>query len=130
MGLPTVIAIAEPVGGLWLDALKMTIVPLVFRLIVSGIVSASDAASAGGLAAQALPLFAALLLLSGVLAALATPALLALWPIPAGEAEAFRTGLASSTAAPTTIPPLAEWVRLIVPANPVRKLEKPAVQSD
>ena len=33
--LPRSIAIAEPIGALWLDALRMTIIPLVFSLLVT-----------------------------------------------------------------------------------------------
>jgi Na+/H+-dicarboxylate symporter len=41
------VAVAEPLGGLWLDALRMTVVPLVFSLIVTGVASAASAARAG-----------------------------------------------------------------------------------
>jgi hypothetical protein len=78
--LDQVIAVAEPVGGLWLDALRMTIVPLVFSLIVTGMVQAQGAARAGGPAARALILFAALLLSAAVFSALVMPAVLAIWP--------------------------------------------------
>ena len=45
--MAAVVAGAEAIGGLGLDALKMTIVPLVFALIVSGILSTANAAAAG-----------------------------------------------------------------------------------
>ena len=35
----------EAVGALWLNALRMTIVPLVFSLLVTGVASAADAAA-------------------------------------------------------------------------------------
>src|SRR5436190_23732714 len=44
-------AIAEPIGGMWLNALQMTIVPLVISLIVTGIAGAAEAAPARRLAA-------------------------------------------------------------------------------
>jgi Na+/H+-dicarboxylate symporter len=97
----------------------MTIVPLVFGLIVTGIASASGAAAAGGVAARALLLFACLLAAAGLFSAIATPALLALWPIPSGAAEAFRAGLGSATPPGQPIPPFAEWLRQIVPSNPI-----------
>ncbi|MCA1481688.1 cation:dicarboxylase symporter family transporter, partial [Bradyrhizobium sp. NBAIM08] len=46
--------IAEPVGGLWLNALQMTIVPLVVSLIITGIAGAAEAARASRLATRAL----------------------------------------------------------------------------
>src|SRR5689334_20110468 len=35
--LSVITSIAEPVGGIWVDALRMTIIPLVFGLVVNGI---------------------------------------------------------------------------------------------
>ena len=42
----------EPIGLLWLNALKMTIVPLVVALLITGITATADAARAGKLAAR------------------------------------------------------------------------------
>ena len=95
----------------------MTIIPLVFGLVVNGIASASDAASAGTVARRALVLFAILLLLAGLLGAIGTPALLALWPVGGDTTAAFAA--AASSAQPQAIPPASEWVRQIVPANPI-----------
>lgn len=114
-----VVTVAQSVGGLWVDALRMTIVPLVFSLIVTGICAAGEAAAAGKIARRALMLFAVLLLLAGAFSAVATPALLALWPIPPGAIQAFQSGLGAAAAAPQAVPPAAEWVRQIVPTNPI-----------
>ena len=43
----TAAAIAQPIGKLWLSALQMTVVPLVFALVVLGVNGARDAALAG-----------------------------------------------------------------------------------
>lgn len=113
-----IMTIAEPIAAVWLDGLRMTIIPLVFGLVVNGIASASDAASAGAVARKALLLFALLLTLAGLLAAFATPALLALWPISGDTAAAFA-GFAHPAGPPQAIPPASEWVKQIVPANPI-----------
>lgn len=115
--LPQVIAVAEPVGALWVDGLRMTIVPLVFALLVTGIASAAGTAAGGGLAARALGLFAVLLLAAAAFSALATPAILALWPPPTGAAAALQTTEGSP---PGAIPPLADWLRSFIPVNPVK----------
>ena len=39
---PGAVAIAEPVGALWLNALQMTIVPLVVALLVTGIAASAE----------------------------------------------------------------------------------------
>src|SRR3546814_14177425 len=43
----------EPIGLLWLNALKMTIIPLIVALPVTGITATADEARAGALAARA-----------------------------------------------------------------------------
>ncbi len=43
----TGIVIAEPIGTAWLNALQMTIVPLVVSLLVTGVAATAEAACAG-----------------------------------------------------------------------------------
>ena len=80
---------ADAIGGLWLDALKMTIVPLVFALIVSGVMSTANAAASGRITARSVLLFAILLPAGAAFAAVVAPLLLALWPIPPQSAAAL-----------------------------------------
>src|SRR3546814_11151455 len=42
----------EPIGLLWLNALKMTIIPLIVALLVTGITATADAARAGELRSE------------------------------------------------------------------------------
>lgn len=107
--------VAEPTGGLWLDALQMTIIPLVFGLLFTGIVGAAGTAGASRVAARALLWFAAIVLAGGTMAVLVTPLLLSAVPIPAAAARAL---LDSATAAPAAQPlSAAAWVRSFVPSN-------------
>ncbi len=110
--------IAEPIGGLWLNALQMTIVPLVVSLIITGIAGAAEAARASRLATRALILFAGLLLASSILAALLTPALLNLFPLP-GESAARLSEALTHAEAPGAAPAFADFIRGLVPNNPV-----------
>jgi len=100
MGLK-VAAWVDPFGRLWLNALQMTVVPLVFALVVVGINQASDAAHSGRVARQAILSFVVLLACAGAMTALLAPlALSSLTPDPAvaaalrghGEATAPATG--------------------------------------
>ena len=51
------IAVVDALGQLWLNALRMTIIPLVFSLLVTGIASIADAAASGRLALKAVLVF-------------------------------------------------------------------------
>jgi Na+/H+-dicarboxylate symporter len=119
-------AIAEPIGGLWLNALQMTIVPLVVALLITGIAASAKAARASRLATRALVLFIALLWASALLAALLTPLLLDLFPLPAASASALRNAL-TGAAAVGGAPSFADFIRSIVPTNPVAAASETAI---
>lgn len=110
---------AATVGGLWLDALKMTIVPLIVALLVTGIVAGAGHVRAGGTARRAILWFVAVLTGSAILGAVLTPLLLALFPLPEAAAVALRTGLAAvdTSATESAVPGAAALVRSFVPAN-------------
>jgi Na+/H+-dicarboxylate symporter len=121
--LDLALSVAGVVGGIWLDALRMTIVPLVFSLVVTGISSAAAKAGAGGVTGRALSLFAVLLLLSAVVGALLGSLLLGAWSPPG--MEALRAALPTSGV--PKMPPMAEWLRGLVPTNPVAAAAEGAI---
>ena len=75
--------LVQPFGKLWLNALQMTVVPLVLALVIVGVNTASDAASSGRVARRAIVVV--LLVLSG---AAAFTALVAMVPSNAIAAAA------------------------------------------
>jgi proton glutamate symport protein len=107
------------VGGLWLDALKMTVIPLIVALLVTGIVGSAEAARAGGLATRSILWFVVVLTGSATFGGVVTPALLALFPLPEQAAEALRVGLASIDAGATaaSVPTASDFLRSIIPSN-------------
>jgi proton glutamate symport protein len=107
---------AEALGGVWLDALRMTIIPLVFSLLVVGVAQAAGTVRGGGLPARALLAFGVMLLISTTIAAIATPALLEVWTVP----QALRASAAGGAAAIPPSPPITEWLKSFVPANPIK----------
>src|SRR5689334_18528046 len=95
--------LVDAVGGVWLDLLRMTVVPLVGSLLVVATAQVADAATAGRLAGRSIALFAVLLLLAALYSLVATQAALALWPIDPAAAAALRTagGQVPAAEAPT-----------------------------
>lgn len=120
------VAIAEPIGGMWLSALQMTIVPLVVSLIVTGIAASAEAARASKLATRALILFVVLLWASALVAALLTPLFLNLFPLPPESAASLRDAL-TTTASVGQAPSFADFLRGIVPTNPVAAASQDAI---
>lgn len=115
-----VLAVADPVGGMWLDALRMTIVPLVFSLLVVGVASAAGTAAAGGTAARALGLFALLLLGSATFAAIAVTGVLAVWPAPVEAVAGLRDAAGHSSVKVPEFPAMSAWLRAFIPTNPIQ----------
>ena len=114
-----IIAVADPVGGLWLDALRMTIVPLVFSLLVVGVSAAAGTAAAGGTAARALGLFGVLLTASALFSALAVSGVLAAWPAPQAAVAGLREAAGHSSQKVPDLPTMGAWLRAFIPTNPI-----------
>jgi Na+/H+-dicarboxylate symporter len=112
------IAWAEPVGTAWLNALRMTIVPLVVALLVTGVAQTAEAARAGRIATRSILLFIVILWTSSALGTGVTLALLDWFPLPDTAAAALRAtfGQAGPTA---EVPPFTQFLVGIVPTNPV-----------
>jgi Na+/H+-dicarboxylate symporter len=115
-----IVALAEALGGVWLDALRMTIVPLVFSLLVVGAGKLAGTARAGGFTGRVLLAFAALLLASTIVSAIVTTALLQVWPPPAAAAAGLRAAAHGAARTIPASPPFGDWLRSFVPANPVK----------
>jgi len=123
---PQLIGIAEPIGGMWLNALQMTIVPLVVALLITGIAASAKAARASRLAARAIIFFVVFLFISSITAAVLMPLFLHLVPLPAESAASLRSALTASApvgAAPT----FSDFIRSIVPSNPVAAASENAI---
>src|SRR5690606_8124863 len=110
--------VVHPIGRLWLNALQMTVVPLVAALVVVGINSAADAAASGRTARTAMVVFVVLLALAGAFAAVAAPALLALVPRDEAMIETFRTAIQAPGQLPAEAAPGA-WLANIIPSNAI-----------
>jgi len=115
------ISIASTVGGLWLDGLKMTVIPLIISLLVTGIVSGADQARAGRIAGRSMLWFVIVLTGSAAFGAIVMPLMLEAFPLPAAAAEALRAGLASvdSAATAASVPTVADWLGSLIPTNPI-----------
>jgi Na+/H+-dicarboxylate symporter len=126
--VPPTLAVAEPVGQAWLNALQMTIVPLVVSLLVTGVAATAQAAQAGRLAGRAIALYVSLLVCSAAAAAILTPLFLQLFPLPAESAASLRAALAG-TAQIAPPPPIGEFLASVIPANVVKAASESAFLS-
>ena len=121
------ISVAEPIGTAWLNALRMTIVPLVTSLLIVGIATTAEAANASRLAGRSLAIFIVCIWTSAALAALLTPLFLQILPLPVESAGALRAALSQATQPTAEVPGIADFLGSMIPTNPIAAAANDAI---
>lgn len=118
------VRILEPIGTLWVNAVRMTIVPLVFSLLLVAVASSDTLRSMGRLGGSALLFFLITLAAIGLFTALVAPPLLAGLHIDPDAAAALRaTAAGGSQQVEATVRGMGGVTQRfleLVPTNPVR----------
>lgn len=107
--------IAGLVGGLWLKALQMTIIPLVAALLVLGLVQMILAARVGKVARRMIAIMVFVQLAGGAFTSIVMPMLLRAFPVPQG-AGAF---LAQTPSDVGEVPRVLDFLSQLVSPNVV-----------
>jgi Na+/H+-dicarboxylate symporter len=121
---PALIALSdfiEPIGILWINAIRMTVIPLIVSLVITGVASSTGLRELRGIGVRTVVTFVGLLVFVAVVSLLIVPLLFVGLEIDPAAAEAARSTLgrpASPTAA--GVPGFAEWITGIIPANPIK----------
>jgi proton glutamate symport protein len=123
----SLVAAADVIGTLWLNAMRMTVVPLVVALLITGIAQTAAAARAGKLAGRAVITMMIILWCSSILAAVMIPLLMTLFPMPAGSGEALKAALGASTQDLGTVPPFGDFLRAMIPTNVLKAASEDAI---
>ncbi len=109
---------AEVVGTLWINAILMTIIPLVVSKIVVSIAGAPDGGSVGRAGRRAGAFYLALLAAGGTAAALVMPAVFSWMPLDPAASAALRAGAGATAAGPA--PTISQMALGLVPTNAIR----------
>jgi len=114
------IATAGFVGTLWLNALKMTVIPLVVALLVVGIAKSAEAAQAGRVAARSVVWIVIICTASAIFGAIAILLLVHLFPLPHSTAVGLQAALGGiENKTPASLPGIAEFFKGVIPDNVV-----------
>jgi proton glutamate symport protein len=123
-GAARAIALLDPVGTLFINAIRMTVIPLVVSSLVVGVTAAPDPAAVGRIGARALVIFVVVVSAASAAGVLLGAPALALFPLDPSAVEALRASAASAgdsaAEGARSIPTAAQWIVSLVPANPVR----------
>ena len=122
--LSSLVPVIEPVGTLWVSAIRMTIIPLVVSSLIVGIGGAADPRTIGRLGLRTLIVFVTMVAVATVISLIAGPPLVGMIHIDPASAEAMRVAAGRSAGAAVegakTLPGVAQWLVDLVPANPVK----------
>jgi proton glutamate symport protein len=119
-----VVSWLEPVGQLWVNAIRMTIVPLVVSLLFVSVARSDASHRLGRLGVVTFATFFTLLLFAAVVSVLLAPPLMSDMRLSPDAATALRSAAsasASGTASQVTqLPGFAAWLTGLVPPNIVK----------
>lgn len=120
--LGTLARIIEPFGTVFINAIRMTIIPLVVSSLIVGVASAPDSRTIGRLGGRALLFMLTSLAIACTLGVLAAGPAFAWLSIDPEASAALRASAAASTAAEPTrvMPSFSQWLVDLVPANPIK----------
>ncbi|HEY6508579.1 MAG TPA: cation:dicarboxylase symporter family transporter, partial [Vicinamibacterales bacterium] len=126
----TVVGLFATLGGIFIDLIRMTMLPLVTTLLVSSLGALGGSRGLGRAGVRAV-IGSALLLAGAItLSLVAAPPLLARVDIDRDAAIALRNASTPPAGGgPTTLPTLAQWMRGLVPPNIVRAAAEDVVLS-
>lgn len=111
------IMLADPIGNLWVNAIRMTVIPLVVSTVLAALLAPGSRELFARLGWRAAALLGVLALALSTVSVIATQSAFA-W-LSLDDARAAATGLAAarSTAA---VPGMGEWLVSLIPVNPVK----------
>ncbi|MEP6733068.1 MAG: dicarboxylate/amino acid:cation symporter [bacterium] len=116
----------EPVGTLWVNALRMIVIPLVMSAILIGINSLPDTRTIGRIGGRALVLALIILFCAATFAVLVGPIVLSRLSIDPAAAQAMRTSAAAASGDAVQnakkIVSFSEWLVGMVPTNPIKAM--------
>jgi Na+/H+-dicarboxylate symporter len=127
--LSTLPALIEPIGALWVNGLRMTVIPLLMALLVTAIAGQQSTGVVAKLGGKTISLFIILIGIASFYTLILAPPLLSLLNIDPAASENLlaRTGAAAVTE--TEIPPFRDWLVNLIPANPFQAAVDNAVLS-
>lgn len=116
----SVLAVVDPIGTLWVNAIRMCVIPLVTALLVTGVTKSSSTSHVAKLGARALVAF--VLSLAGVvtLTGFLAPLMYSGVSVDPAAAEQLRASVANSMSVAPEIPGFVAWITSLVPVNPVK----------
>ena len=112
-----VLAVATPVGTIFVNLIRMTVIPLVMSMLVANVGSMTASRSLGRVGVRAAAIAIVVLMITAVFTILVAAPLLARLRIDQSAAMALRGPETSGATATSALPGLGQWLVDLVPQN-------------
>lgn len=109
----------EPVGTIWINAIRMTVIPLVVSSVIAGILAVPDVKSLGRMGWRMIALFFAMVLSAATFTILVAPIIVGAFRIDETASSAIRASAGAIVDA-GKVPGVLQWITELVPVNPVQ----------
>jgi proton glutamate symport protein len=115
------VSMVEPIGTLFVNAIRMTVVPLVVSSLIVGIATSSSSGMVARIGLRGLVIFVVLLFASGFVGAVVSPPVLSHMTLDPAAVASMRASAATSgngiAAGASAIQSPGEWLVALVPSN-------------
>lgn len=122
--LPSII---EPIGTLWVNGIRMTVIPLLMALMITAIAGQETTGIVAQLGGKTMGLFVAMIVASSLFVFIVAPPLIALLSIDPEASRRLLESTATDSAVNSELPPFRDWLVALIPINPIRAAANNAV---
>jgi proton glutamate symport protein len=122
--LPSMI---EPIGTLWVNAIRMTVIPLLMALMITAIAGQGNTGIVAQLGGKAMAWFISMIVASSLFCFLVAPPLIAMLSIDPEASRTLLESTATENIGSSDLPPFRDWLVALIPINPVRAAADNAV---
>ncbi|MDB9968516.1 dicarboxylate/amino acid:cation symporter [Gammaproteobacteria bacterium] len=122
--LPSVI---EPIGALWVNAIRMTVIPLLMALVITAIAGQGNTGIIAQLGGKTMALFTSMIVASSLFSFLVAPPLIAMLSIDPEASRRLLESTVMENVGSSELPPFRDWLIALIPINPIRAAADNAV---
>ena len=120
-------SMVEPIGALWVNAIRMTVIPLLMALMITAIAGQENTGLVAQLGGKTMALFISMIVASSLFSFLVAPPLIAMLSIDPEASRRLLESTAIANVGSNELPPFRDWLIALIPINPIRAAADNAV---
>jgi len=120
-------SMVEPIGALWVNAIRMTVIPLLMALMITAIAGQGNTGIVAQLGGKAMAWFISMIVASSFFSFLVAPPLIAMLNIDPEASRRLLESTAIANVGSNELPPFRDWLIGLIPINPIRAAADNAV---